>query len=335
MHKPISYPLIFSIVCLFLVGCGSTPSVATPLANQPTSSVVVDISAADNKKELIKGEKTAFYVKLNPPGQEGQVTKVIVHGDEGITCNSSTSDMWTWYCTASQETDAATVFAEITGNITAPIARYPVKVIAPTPTVPPISATNAPTVTTPEATSTAQPTAEPIATSVTATQPPDPTATLTPGPNPPPCSLQSQRPPIPGATIAGLTATIDDPQHCSTDAPESFEASGTYAGDLGGREIWVLVYPSDHKYYPQTPQACDQLPAQILEGNRWTTAVTLGGPPQQYDIVVTVAESSSEASQVFKRWLQTTCNTNTYPGFSPSRLPKGLTELAAITIKKP
>jgi hypothetical protein len=85
------------------------------------------------------------------------------------------------------------------------------------------------------------------------------------------------------------------------------------------------------RYYVQSPDACQGLSAHASKG-QWTTNLNLGGEgrPEQFDIVVTVADVDSEASQVFTKWLLTGCDTNEFPGFST--LPDGLTELDAITV---
>jgi hypothetical protein len=103
---------------------------------------------------------------------------------------------------------------------------------------------------------------------------------------------------------------------------------------LEGREIWVLVYGSDQKYYPQSASdPCQMLPA-LAANNRWAVNLLLGvNPPEQLDIVVTVTNKVSEASGRFKGWLKDGCNGKGFPGIPISELPDELTEMDAITIK--
>jgi len=158
-------------------------------------------------------------------------------------------------------------------------------------------------------------------------EPPTPTAT--------PCPLVSVRPLIVGPEVGDLVVQITRPAHCSRGLPmgTGFEGGGTYSGNLADRELWVLVCPSDLRCYPQTPNACDELPAEASNGT-WRTSFTLGreGVPEQIDIVLTVTEEGSEASQVFKEWLRTGCDSGDFPGFYRRELPSGLTELHAITV---
>lgn len=143
-------------------------------------------------------------------------------------------------------------------------------------------------------------------------------------------TCQSDRPPIEGPPI-DVAVTITSLRNCDTGLPPTIVVGGSYVGDLNNKEIWVLVYPSDLEYYPQTLDACKQLPSDTTEG-KWNTTANLGGPPQQYDIVVVVTEVDSEASQEFKLWLQKGCNTNDFPGYLRDELPSGITEVASITI---
>jgi hypothetical protein len=99
--------------------------------------------------------------------------------------------------------------------------------------------------------------------------------------------------------------------------------------------MWVLVFAeSDEKYYPQSSaDACQMLPAQASNG-KWTANLFLGVfPPEQFDIVVAVTTVNSEASQAFKTWLKTGCDTGEFPGFTVSDLPEGLSEMDAITVR--
>ncbi len=145
------------------------------------------------------------------------------------------------------------------------------------------------------------------------------------------CQLDSLRIPIVGPKVNDLTAEIEKPTHCSTQLPwgESLKVGGSYTGNLEGRELWVIVFAPDSRYYPQTLGACDQLPARAGDG-RWYTPMSLGGQGQ-FDIIVAVARTDADASHEFKGWLRHGCETGKYPGFLG--LPDGLTELDAVTVR--
>lgn len=143
-------------------------------------------------------------------------------------------------------------------------------------------------------------------------------------------TCSSLRPHLGGPPV-DVEVQFTSPGNCAEGLPRLIRASGKYEGDLTGREIWVLVYPTDSKYYPQTLDACKQAPAES-GANIWNTLVYFGGPPQQYDLVAVVTETGSRASQEIKAWLKRGCTSRHYPGYSRDELPAGITEVAAITV---
>jgi len=173
---------------------------------------------------------------------------------------------------------------------------------------------------------------EPVAQAPTSADTPlPPTDTSSPPletPKPPPC--QSTRPSLDGPPV-NVEVQITSPGHCDTGLPTTTTAGGTYSGDLTGKEIWILVYPPDLKYYPQSLGACEGLPVDA-SGGIWNTTVHFGGPLQQFDVVAVVTDTDGEASQEFKRWLQRGCETNDFPGYPRNKLPGGITEVDAITV---
>jgi hypothetical protein len=139
----------------------------------------------------------------------------------------------------------------------------------------------------------------------------------------PPCPASS-RSPICGPAINDLEVEITSPEECSLNLPagKHIPVEGTYSGNLAGREIWVLTYASDQKYYPQLAV---ELPHDQI--GRWSTSL-FDLTAEQLDIVVTVADENSEASQDFNDWLSTGGVRGGY-----SKLPDGLTEMHAITVR--
>lgn len=150
--------------------------------------------------------------------------------------------------------------------------------------------------------------------------------------NPPrPCGLTRD---LLGGPAVEVTVNITSPKHCAQGLPGSIKVEGTYSGDLTGKEIWVLVMPEkDHKLYPQTPDACQKLPANA-SGGFWETRAHFGGPPQQYDVIAVVTKAQGEASQEFKVWLERGCSSKHYPGYLKNELPAGITEMDFITVRK-
>jgi len=149
------------------------------------------------------------------------------------------------------------------------------------------------------------------------------------------CPLTSLRPHILGPAINDLEVKITSPEDCSLNLPagKHIPVEGTYDGNLTGREIWVLVYASDNKYYPQSSNACQKLPAEA-SGGHWTTTL-FDLTVEQIDLVVTATDDDSEASQDFEEWMRKAgCPEpgEEFPG-GISSLPDGLTEMDAITVR--
>lgn len=144
------------------------------------------------------------------------------------------------------------------------------------------------------------------------------------------------RPHISGPEINDLEVKATYPENRSTNLPagEVIQGTGTFTGNLEGREIWILLYGSDQNYYPQSASdACQMLPALASNGH-WQVNLLLGvNPLEQLDIVATVTNADSQASQKFKDWLKTGCEKKEFPGISISDLPDGLTEMDALTIR--
>jgi len=141
---------------------------------------------------------------------------------------------------------------------------------------------------------------------------------------------KSLRPPIQGPPV-DVEVAITSPGHCATGLSTPVTVGGTYSGDLTANEIWVLVYPTDSRYYPQSVNACAQIPSEVAAGI-WRTTAHFGGPPQKYDVVVVVTETDGEASREFKRWLKEGCDTGNFLGYLRDALPTGISEVVSITV---
>lgn len=153
---------------------------------------------------------------------------------------------------------------------------------------------------------------------------------LTPTVSTPEPQCDSFRPPLDGAADFAGTVKIVTLENCVTGLPNNFTLAGTYGGIPEDIDIWVLVYPTNSKYYPQSPDVCaGEKPSQA--GGKWEVPIALGGPPQQYDIVAVLADK--DASQFFSDWLRQGCNTGSFPGIPANQLESmNITEKDHITV---
>ena len=323
MRKLVLFSTLLTLSCLYGVGCTPEPT-PTPIPE----TITVRISNPDNQTVMVKGEETPFRIEIEPQDLKGLVAGVNVFGDHGIQCNQSDADMWTWYCQGTQEVEAATVFADVTGDFADQRASYSVKVVTPTPT--PASPIDTPTPTPIEPAVAGTPTsAEP-------TKKPTPGVTeeiTSPPPTRGPCSFDAVpfRTPIEGPSVT-VEAKITSMENCTDNLPTAspIPLSGAYSGDFANKELWVLVYPPDVKYYPQSSDACSGLSAQFVDG-QWRETIRLGrlGVPEAFHIVLVVTEVDSPASEAFKEYLANGCAGKW--GFVPV-IPPGATELDSIIV---
>jgi hypothetical protein len=100
---------------------------------------------------------------------------------------------------------------------------------------------------------------------------------------------------------------------------------------MTNKEIWILVYASDLRYYPQSTDACRDLSTQFANG-QWTEILRLGRPnvAEAFHVVAVVTEIGSPASEDFHDYLQVGCATGNFNGRT-SLLP-GVTELDAVAV---
>jgi hypothetical protein len=166
--------------------------------------------------------------------------------------------------------------------------------------------------------------------------PTEPPATDTPSP-PPPTPAECPFDNIPfRASIGGppldVEVSIASILNCADNLPtaSSIPLTGTYSGDLTNKELWILVYPPDLKYYPQTPDACTNVSAEFA-GGQWSTIIRLGraGVPEAFHIVAVVTDIGNLASEAFHKYLTDGCS-QTWG--SVNLIPPGATELDAIIV---
>jgi len=127
---------------------------------------------------------------------------------------------------------------------------------------------------------------------------------------------------------------ITSMEHCAENLPTAapIPVAGTYSGDLTGKEIWILVYPPNIVYYPQSTNACASTSTPFAGGN-WAETIRLGRPgiSEAFHIVAVVTDIGSPASEAFHNYLTVGCNTGDYQGIAV--IPSGATELDSIIVR--
>lgn len=94
-----------------------------------------------------------------------------------------------------------------------------------------------------------------------------------------------------------------------------------------GKDIWVLLMPSDKKYYPQS----DHTNTSFKRNGEWQVITRFGGDQgEAYEIIV--YETDAAASQFFSTTIETWKEALSYPGLEPEELPEGATEVDRITV---
>lgn len=93
------------------------------------------------------------------------------------------------------------------------------------------------------------------------------------------------------------------------------------------RDVWVLLKPSDKKYYPQS----DHTNTSFKRNGEWQVITRFGGDQgESYDIIV--YETTPSASQFFSETIQSWKDALSYPGLEMEELPNGATEVDRVTV---
>jgi len=93
------------------------------------------------------------------------------------------------------------------------------------------------------------------------------------------------------------------------------------------KDIWVLLKPSDNKYYPQS----DHTNTSYKRNGQWQVITRFGGDKgESFDIVV--YETDSLASQYFSSTIQNWKDSLSYPGLELEELPPGANEVERIVV---
>ena len=108
---------------------------------------------------------------------------------------------------------------------------------------------------------------------------------------------------------------------------------GTYTNDVTDH-IWVLVYPPDGRYYPQSTNACEGISTKQGDG-LWEARIGLGGDGdvgKLFDIVVVLANEAAHA--IFEARQQEGCETGEFPGYLFIELPRGIDQKASVSVTR-
>ena len=316
----LKYLFVFMFLsCLFLAGCKSSFTSPTTIPD-PTVSIATPVAP---------GEEVP--IKMELPPQSGEVSYLWSSEDGTFKGSKIDSSAIIWI--APEIPDTYIVYVQVIIDDT--VAEKSVFITVEASLPPTFTPTNTPSPS-PTSTSTNTPTST-LTPTPTDTITPTPSNTPTNTPTPTPCPYESVHVPLPNQSTAA-TVEISSPLNCtqvSSTEGRPVRVSGSYAGDLTGKEIWVFVVPElALDYFVQSAEACAGSPADA-SGNRWNTLVFLGGPPQSYDIVVVVVEEGGAASQAFKARLENGCASGSLGGYTQQEMSQfDILEAASITIFK-
>ena len=93
------------------------------------------------------------------------------------------------------------------------------------------------------------------------------------------------------------------------------------------KDIWVVLKPSDEKYYPQS----DHTNTSYKRDGEWQVVTRFGGDlDEKYELIV--YETDASASRFFSTTIQDWKNQESYPGLEDADMPQGATEADRINV---
>ena len=93
------------------------------------------------------------------------------------------------------------------------------------------------------------------------------------------------------------------------------------------KDIWVVLKPSDEKYYPQS----DHTNTSYKRDGEWQVVTRFGGDlDEKYELIV--YETDASASRFFSTTIQDWKNQESYPGLDDADMPQGATEADRINV---
>ena len=102
---------------------------------------------------------------------------------------------------------------------------------------------------------------------------------------------------------------------------------GVYPELSEKNDIWVLIRPTDDRYYPQS----DYTNTSYKRDGEWQVVTRLGGDKgEAYDLII--YESDATASSFFSATLEKWKDEDNYPGLKLEEIPSGAKEVDRIKI---
>jgi len=93
------------------------------------------------------------------------------------------------------------------------------------------------------------------------------------------------------------------------------------------KDIWVVLKPSDKKYYPQS----DHTNTSYKLDGEWQVVTRFGGDlGEKYELIV--YETDADASAFFSATIEDWKNQESYPGLVDNDLPAGATEVDRVSV---
>ena len=97
--------------------------------------------------------------------------------------------------------------------------------------------------------------------------------------------------------------------------------------DSHDQDIWVVLKPSNNKYYPQS----DHTNTSYKRNGEWQVVTRFGGDKGElFDIIV--YETDSSASEFFSSTIQSWKDSLSFPGLEIEELPTGANEVDRIVV---
>ena len=97
--------------------------------------------------------------------------------------------------------------------------------------------------------------------------------------------------------------------------------------DSHNKDIWVLLKPSNGKYYPQS----DHTNTSYKRNGEWQVITRFGGDKgEEYDIIA--YETDPPTSEFFSTTIQNWKDALSYPGLDPEEIPSGAVEVDRIKV---
>jgi len=97
--------------------------------------------------------------------------------------------------------------------------------------------------------------------------------------------------------------------------------------ELNEKDIWVLIRPTDDRYYPQS----DHTNTSYKRDGEWQVVTRFGGDKgEAYDLII--YEANTVASAFFSSTLEKWKEEDNYPGLNLEEIPSGAKEVDKIII---